>query len=107
MQKYKIRITSQAKLHLKEIRRYYEKELLLPEVAKTTVQSIRNTIRTLEELPARAPVIEEQPWGDEGIRKIAIKNYLIYFWIDETRLTVQIIAVIHEKMDQAKQLKNI
>lgn len=36
-----------------------------------------------------------------------VKNYYIYFWVEEETKTVHIISVIYTRMDQDKQLKEI
>ena len=33
-----------------------------------------------------------------------VKNYLVYFWIDEAAYIVQIMAVIYGRRDQAERL---
>ena len=58
-------------------------------------------------MPERIKPIDEQPWGSYGFRKIRVKNYYIYFWIDEEKKQVQIIAVIYVQMDQLKQIENV
>ena len=107
MADYKIRITRQAKGHLQEIRRYIEKELFAPDAALGTVRAIRAGIAELRQMPERIKPIEEQPWGSNGIRKIRVKNYYAYFWIDEGNRIVQVIGVIYVKRDQAKQLEQM
>ncbi len=42
-----------------------------------------------------------------GFRKIRVKNYYVYFWVDENRKEVQILAVIYVRRDQAKQLEQL
>ncbi len=70
--------------------------------------SMSNTkMQTLSEMPQRIKTIDEEPWGSYGFRKIRIKNYYIYFWINEKKKQVQIIAVIYVKMDQVKQLEKM
>ena len=64
-------------------------------------------MQTLSEMPQRIKTIDEEPWGSYGFRKIRIKNYYIYFWINEKKKQVQIIAVIYVKMDQVKQLEKM
>lgn len=54
-------------------------------------------------MPHRIKCIDEQPWRDLGFRKIRIKNYYVYFWINEKE--VVIIAVAYVRMNQAKQLE--
>ena len=36
-----------------------------------------------------------------------VKNYYVYFWIDEENSKVQITAVIYVARDQTKQLENM
>lgn len=101
---YMIRITRQAYGHLKEIRRYIEEELSAPTAALNTIQAIRAEIAKLAFMPEKIKTIDEEPWKSEGFRKIRVKNYYVYFWIDEENRKVQIIAVIYVKMDQVNQL---
>ncbi len=36
-----------------------------------------------------------------------VKNFLIYFWIDEENDKVQVMAIIYNKRNQIKQLQNL
>ena len=58
-------------------------------------------------MPYRVKLIDEQPWGNLGFRKIRTKNYYIYFLVDENRKEIQILAVIYVRRDQAKQLEQL
>lgn len=58
-------------------------------------------------MPYRVKLIDEQPWGDLGFRKIRTKNYYIYFLVDENRKEIQILAVIYVRRDQARQLERL
>ena len=55
----------------------------------------------------RQALIEEEPWRSEAIRKIVVKNFLVYYWIDDKCNKVQVTAVIYSKRDQIGQLKNM
>ena len=35
-------------------------------------------------------LVDDEPWHSKGIRRLPIKNFLVYFWIDEDNMTVQI-----------------
>lgn len=58
-------------------------------------------------MPTSYQVIDEEPWGSQGVRKISVKNYYIYYWVDEEQKIVQILAVIYNKRDQIKQLSEL
>lgn len=36
-----------------------------------------------------------------------VKNYLIYFWVDQENLRVQVVAVVYAKRNQAEQLAGV
>lgn len=107
MEKYKIRVTKQARDHLHNIRDYISTKLLMPDTAKKMIRFLRSEIKSLSEEPQRIKVIDEEPWGSYGIRKIRVKNYYVYFWINDEKKQVQIIAVIYVGMDQVMQLKKM
>lgn len=104
MQNYEIRITRQARENLKEIRNYITTVLLSPLAAKNTMELIKSKIQSLQTMPGRAPLTPEQPWHDEGIHRMKVNNYYIYFWIDEEHKKVQIIGIIYIRRDQTSQL---
>ncbi len=79
--------------------------LFAPESAKAIIEMLRNEMGKLSLMPERIKLVDEQPWNSYGIRKKKVKNYYIYFWIDEDAKRVQIIAVIYAKMDQTEQMK--
>ena len=104
---YKIRITRQAKVHLKAIRDYISRDLKEPILAIKMLELIKSEIQLLETFPQRIKRINESPWHDLGFRKIRIKNYYVYFWIDDQKDIVHIIVVIYVKRDQERQLKKL
>lgn len=104
---YEVRITAQAREHLALIRDYIARELLEPEIARRLLLLLRREMNSLKEMPQRIKLIDEMPWHDMGFRRIIVKNYYIYFWINEERKEVQIIAVIYAKREQARQLDSL
>lgn len=54
--------------------------------------------------PHRITLVNDEPWHSKGIRRLPVKNFFIYFWIDEDNMKVQITAVIYSKRDQLQQL---
>ena len=104
---YEVRITLQAQAHLREIRDYIAQKLLAPEAAKNTVQRLGTVMASLSQMSNRVPLIEEEPWRSEGVRVRAVRNFLIYFWVNEVEKTVQIIAVIYARRDQTSVLSQL
>ena len=107
MEQYTVKITEQAADHLRLIKEYIANELQQPNAAKKLLALFKEQMMVLSLMPHRVKCVEEKPWGELGFRKIRVKNYYIYFWINEEKKQVQIIAVIYVKMDQEKQLEKL
>lgn len=43
-------------------------------------------------------------WRKLGIRKILVKNFIMYYWVDKEHQIVHIAAVVYEKRDQLWEL---
>lgn len=48
------------------------------------------TISGLNFMPLRYPLTDEDPWRTNGIRKMPVKNFLVYYLIDEESKTVSL-----------------
>lgn len=107
MSRYSIRVTRLARQQLQGISEHIICEYKAPETARNMLRSLKNAIASLSEMPSRAKPIDEQPWGNMGVRKISYKNYYIYFWINENEKTVQITGVIYAGRDQTRQLNEM
>lgn len=104
---YEVRITEQAQNQMKEIVDYISYELFAPEAADRLLDKMEKCIINLSEYPERHQLLEEEPWRTEGVRKIVVNNFLVYYWINSSEKRVQVIAVIYSKRDQLEQLSNI
>ena len=107
MDEYKIKVTRQAKEHLALIREYIATELQAPIVAKRMLELLKSEMMSLQTMPYCVKLISEQPWCELGFRRIRVKNYYVYFWVDESRKEVEILAVIYVRRDQTKQLEQL
>lgn len=105
--KYEIKVTRQALEQMREIAHYISYDLMAPEAADNLLDDLKASILKLSVLPKKYPLIEEEPWRSEGVHKIVVKNFLVYYWINEEYNKVQVTAVIYSKRDQIKQLKNM
>jgi len=104
---YIIKITAQAEEQLQEIIKYITSELKAPKAALCLLDEIEHSISSLSQFPQRVTLTEEEPWRSYGIHKMPVRNFIIYFWIDEENSKVQVTAVIYGKRDQLKQLSQM
>lgn len=104
---YFVKVTTQAEEQMREIVRYIASELRAPNTALHLIDTLEDAISSLSQFPQRIALTEEEPWHNYGIHKMPVKNFLIYFWIDEENGKVQVTAVIYGKRDQIKQLSQM
>ena len=104
---YKIKITKQAYAQMEVIGRYIAFELLSPETADKLLSLLKEEISSLSFMPERFTFTEEEPWRSKGVRKMSVKNYIIYYIICKEANEVRITAVLHARQDQQKELSNM
>lgn len=104
---YKVKLTNNALGQLKDTIGYISKVLLEPEIARCWSDRIKKEILSLKSMPLRYPLVDEQPWRSEGIHKMVVENFIIYYWVNEETATVWITAVVYGRRDQISVLRNM
>lgn len=104
---YTVKITSQAEGQIQEIIHYIAHELKAPDAALHLLDVIEDSFASLTDFPQRVALVDEEPWRGNGIHRLPVKNFLVYFWIDEDNMNVQVTAVIYSKRDQWQQLSQM
>ncbi len=104
---YIVKVTSQAEEQIQEIIYYITHELKAPDAALHLLDALEESFASLAYLPHRIALVNEEPWHSKGIHRLPVKNFLVYFWIDEDNMKVQITAVIYGKRDQLRQLSQM
>ena len=104
---YTVKTTSQAEEQIQEIIHYIAHELKAPDAALHLLDTLEASFISLTQFPQRVALVEEEPWRNNGIHRLPVKNFLVYFWIDEDNMNVQVTAVIYDKRDQLYQLSKM
>ena len=107
MDEYKVKITPQAKEHMLEIFSYIGTTLKVPVAAERLLDELQRSILSLNIMPKRVPLVEDEPWRGYGIHKMPVKNFFVYFWVNDKQKEVHIIAVIYSRRDQLEQLRQL
>lgn len=107
MDGYTVKITSQAEEQIQEIIHYIVNELNAPDAALRLLDTLEKSFASLTSFPQRIALTNEEPWRSNGIHRLPIKNFLVYFWINEQKKLVQITAVIYAKCNQIHQLSQM
>lgn len=99
MDKYDIEITEPAENDLSEIRRYIAEELFEPREAENIINRIAEAILGLEEIPLRYALVTDERLAVNGIRKLIIDNYIVFYIVTEGNRTVTIVKILYVRRD--------
>lgn len=104
MSSWKINYSDKARTEIGDIFDYIADDLHEPLIAKNLVQLIFKEIRSLETMPGRYRLYEDEPWHSYGLRILPVKKYLIFYLAKEESQTVEIVRVMYGGRDIANQL---
>ena len=99
MDKYRIDITEPAEIDLIEVGNYIANELLEPNIARKVVNKIGEAVLMLEELPFRNALVTDERLANQGIRKIIVENYMVFYIVTEESKTVTIVRILYGRRD--------
>jgi len=92
-------VTSRAKNDIYEIGRYITTELLAPEAADNLLNDLERQIADLQYMPNRFALVSAKRLAELGIRSVPIKNYTVFYTVDEKAGAVTIISVMYGRRD--------
>lgn len=104
---YKVKLTPQAVEQIQQTVSYISRNLLEPETAKLWSALLKKEIASLNFMPQRFPLTEEEPWHSYGIRKMTVRNFLVYYLVDDDKKQVSITAVIYGRRNQINALLDL
>ncbi|MBF0980371.1 MAG: type II toxin-antitoxin system RelE/ParE family toxin [Clostridiales bacterium] len=103
--KYKIIFSYNAKKDLICIMRYIREELFAPGSAEKLSNKILASIKTLDEMPMRCRLCEQENWKLLGLRFLSVDNYLVFYVPDEEHKLVKIYRIIYGKVNIENELR--
>lgn len=104
IQLYTVTITDQAYQQILDIGHYIAFRIQAPDTALRLMDLIKESINSLQTFPQHIALVDDEPMRSLGIHRMPVKNYYIYFIINEKQHTVRVTAVIYSRRDQKKQL---
>lgn len=99
MKKYKVSIVKQAKEDMRDTFKYIAKDLCEPQVANRIYNSIYLKIVSLETMPNRNSLIDDEPYKARGVRMLLAENYRIFYIVDENDESVKVLRVIYNRRE--------
>ena len=99
MEHYRINITRPAEQDLTEILHYVANSLKNPAAAARLYADIKAAIRSLNQLPERCRVVDDEPYATQGIRRLFVRNYVVFFTADPSSRTVTVLRVVYNRRE--------
>lgn len=95
MKTYNVQIIDEALNDMSEISNYIRYNLKEPKIADEHIDAFLNEIDNLKNTADIYELLDKDIVGEDNIRKINVKNYMIFYNTDESNLLVQVIAVFY------------
>lgn len=106
MKKYIVELSENAKQDLKNIIFYLRYDLEGDIIADKYKVLFKQKIRDLENIAESMPILDENLTGHKNIRKINVRNYILFYVIDKEKSKAIVIRIGHAFMDWEKYLKD-
>ncbi len=96
---YHVYYSPEAKADLKAIYSHIAFSLLAKTAAKAQTDRIREEIRSLSFMPERYERVDWEPWHGQGIRKVSVDTYVVYYWVKREDHSVEIVRIFYGGRD--------
>ena len=96
---YKIIIQEAARLDILSIVKYIATDFQEPLVAEKMLRSIVIKISDLCDFPKRNKALTEEPFHSKGYRVTYVKNYAIFYKVDDSSDTVNVMRVLYNRRE--------
>ena len=106
MKKYRVEISETAINDLKNIISYIRDDLAEDIIADKYKILFKQKLNNLENIAGSMPVLDKALTGHENIRKVNVRNYIIFYRIDEDNSKASVLRIGHAFMDWEKYLKD-
>jgi toxin ParE1/3/4 len=96
---YKVTTSHRAKRNMTYIGKYIATQLHAPETAREYLDNFKSQIAELNHMPKRFALVSDERLAKMGMRSVQVKNYSIFYIVDEQTKTVTVISVMYSRRD--------
>ena len=101
---YNVIVSKPARADIINIGRYIAKQLHAPQSSANLVSDIHKSIADLKHMPKKYALVSDKRLAMFGIRSIPVKNYLVFYFVDDEAKTVNVIRILYGKREWANLL---
>jgi len=99
MEKFNVYLSIYAENDFRDIIRYISSQLSSPLTAVKMTEIIEKAISGLSYMPQSHPLVSDERLSILGYRKVNVKNYTVFFSIDEKEKTVHVERILFSRRD--------
>lgn len=99
MAKYRVDVSEPAENDLRDIVRYIKSQLSAPISALSMIELFEDAMAGLSNMPQRHPFVADERLAQMGYRKLPLKNYVVFYSIDEGNKVVDIERILYGRRD--------
>ncbi|GHU38581.1 hypothetical protein FACS1894190_00450 [Spirochaetia bacterium] len=78
---------------------YIKENLEAPMAAENLMKEVKQKLEYLKETPTARPIIKDELIAALNLRVIKVKNYAVYYSVNEKKQTVRLVRFLYNKRD--------
>jgi toxin ParE1/3/4 len=106
MKKYLVEISETAEKDLENIISYLRHNLAGDIITDKYKILFKQELKNLENVAGSMPILDEELTGHKNIRKLNVRNYIIFYTVEEESSKAFVVRIGHAFMDWEKYLKD-
>lgn len=106
MKRYIVEISDTAEKDLEDIISYLRYSLTGDIIADKYKILFKQELKNLEDIATSMPILSESLTGHRNIRKINVRDYIVFYIVDEENSKALVLRIGHAFMDWEKYLKD-
>lgn len=106
MKKYLVEISETATQDLENVISYLRHDLAGDIIADKYKILFKQELKNIEKVAGSMPILDETLTGHKNIIKINVRNYVIFYIVDEENSKALVLRIGHAFMDWEKYLKD-
>ena len=99
MGEYRIIISDLAKQDIRDTASYIKYSLQEPVISERITEAILDAVFTLEDMPLRVGLVNDERLAERQIRGLYVKNYTVFFRVNESLKKVEVLRVLYSRRD--------
>ncbi len=99
MANYRVDVSEPAEKDLRDIVRYISAQLSAPMTALKMMDKVEKAIIGSAVMPQKCPFVTDERLAMAGYRKLFVKNYIVFFTIDEKSKIVDVERILYARRD--------